>query len=91
MLRVSAGEVFDVAYIWQEAARSVNEQMKMVVDIVKAVKMIKLSMWRQCWPKLMKKKERLTGCNFRERAHRPALRNDTLVPIRAHTEYEGKE
>ena len=64
MLRVSAGEVSDVAYIWQEAARPVNEQVKMVVDIVKAVKMIKLSMWRQCWARLMKKKERLTGCDF---------------------------
>ena len=41
LLRVSAGEVFDVAYVRQEAARSTNEQVKTVVDIVKAVKMMK--------------------------------------------------
>ena len=38
---MSASEVFEVAYVWQEAAHSINEQVKMVLDIVKAVKMMK--------------------------------------------------
>ena len=42
LMSVSDGKLlFDVAYVWQKPARSMNERVKVVVGFVKAVDMMK--------------------------------------------------